>query len=144
MSNKWFYVLTTINWDFSNPLGINDVSPLNIRNMLFLSVVNIKLFSWQMLQNSGIHIGQTLIIDLLLKLPSPCIITGSFLHGDRYFRRGRHTIPLSQCHYQFERQALHVPCKRGLKRPQSTKLQTNGLYFKIIRSYKVYHINRAN
>ena len=38
-----------------------------------------------------------------------------------------------------ESKALHVPRKRGLKRPQSTRLQTNGLYFKIIRSYTVKH-----
>ena len=36
-------------------------------------------------------------------------------------------------------EALHVPRKCSLKRPQSTKLQTNGLYFKIIRSYTVQH-----
>ena len=38
-----------------------------------------------------------------------------------------------------ESKALHVPRKSGLKRPQSTRLQTNGLYFKIIRSYMVQH-----
>ena len=45
---------------------------------------------------------------------------------------GEHFAPKSEAR-------LHVPRKRGLKRPQSTKLQTNGLYLNGFQNHTIVY-----